>query len=406
MHTPITGIVAEYNPLHLGHQYHIQKARSLSNADGIVVVLSSNFVQRGEPALVSKWDRTRAALKCGADLVLELPLVFSAHSAGVFANAAVDILAMTGIVTNISFGLESPDWQMDKILDILIEEPEPFKFCLKEKLDKGFSFVESRAIALDHIIPGTVEKLKGSNNSLALSYMLRIKQKQYDISPVPVMRLGSCYHEKELAGFSSATAIRKSISNGKVSEALVQLPNFSAEIIKEAIANGRACTSEERLWNLLRSKLISMPPEDISRYAEIGEGIEYLLTEKALKSSSFNEWGRACTSRRYPLGRIQRHGIHILLGLDHWSNRAFQRIGPPYIRVLGMNENGRKMLRRMRKTALLPVITRCGAATSISRIAAKTMKYELTGSEIWEQLVPQGKFGMEHSKKIIISEEY
>ena len=403
MHTPITGIVAEYNPLHLGHQYHMQKARSLSGADGIVVVLSSNFVQRGEPALVSKWERTKAALKCGADLVLELPIVFSAHNAGVFANAAVDILAMTGIVTHISFGLESPDWQMDKILDILIEEPEPFKFCLKEKLDKGCSFVESRATALDHIIPGTAEKLKGSNNSLALSYMLRIKRKKYNITPVPVMRLGADYHEKELMEFSSATAVRKALSKGEVSEALVRLPYFSAEIIKEAIECGRACINEERLWNILRSRLISMSPEDISRYAEIGEGIEYLLIEKALKSSSFTEWGRACTSKRYPLGRVQRHGIHILLGLDHWTNRAFQRIGPPYIRVLGMNENGRKMLRRMRKTALLPVITTCRAASSISKIAAKTMKYELTGSELWEQLIPSGQFGVEHSRKIIIS---
>ena len=148
-----------------------------------------------------------------------------------------------------------------------------------------------------------------------------------------------------------------------------------------------------------------MSPEEISNYAEIGEGIEYLLREKAIGSSSFSQWGKACTSRRYPLGRIQRHGIHILIGLEHWANRAFQRIGPPYIRVLGMNEKGRNMLRRMRKTASLPVITRCGAASSISDTASKVMRYELIGSEIWEQLVSEGEFGKEHSRKIIISGE-
>ena len=383
----------------------MDQARTLSGAEGIIVVLSSNFVQRGEPALISKWERTKAALGCGADLVLELPLVFSAHNAGVFANAAVDILAMTGIVTHISFGLESPDWQMDKILDILIEEPEPFKFCLKEELDKGFSFVESRAAALDRMIPGTAEKLKGSNNSLALSYMLRIKKQNWEIDAVPVKRLGAGYHENELAEFSSATAVRKAISKGKVSEALSQLPDFSAGILNEAIGKGRTCTDEGKLWNILRSKLVSMSPEEISNYAEIGEGIEYLLREKAIVSSSFTEWGKACTSRRYPLGRIQRHGIHILIGLEHWTNRAFQRIGPPYIRVLGMNEKGRNMLRRMRKTASLPVITRCGAASSISDAASKVMNYELIGSEIWEQLVTEGEFGREHSRKIIISGE-
>ena len=351
----------------------MDQARTLSGAEGIIVVLSSNFVQRGEPALISKWERTKAALGCGADLVLELPLVFSAHNAGVFANAAVDILAMTGIVTHISFGLESPDWQMDKILDILIEEPEPFKFCLKEELDKGFSFVESRAAALDRMIPGTAEKLKGSNNSLALSYMLRIKKQNWEIDAVPVKRLGAGYHENELAEFSSATAVRKAISKGKVSEALSQLPDFSAGILNEAIGKGRTCTDEGKLWNILRSKLVSMSPEEISNYAEIGEGIEYLLREKAIVSSSFTEWGKACTSRRYPLGRIQRHGIHILIGLEHWTNRAFQRIGPPYIRVLGMNGKGRKMLRRMSKTAYLNVITRCGAASSIYDAESRVM---------------------------------
>lgn len=405
MHTPITGIVAEYNPLHLGHQYHMEKARSLSGADGIIVVLSSNFVQRGEPALVSKWERTRAALKCGADLVLELPLVFSSHNAGVFAAAAVDILAMTGIVTHISFGLESPDWQMDKILDILNEEPEPFKFCLKEELDRGYSFVESRARALDRMIPGAAEKLRGSNNSLALSYMLRIKQKKWNIYPVPVKRLGAGYHDMELSEFSSATAVRRSLSTGEVDAALARLPGFSAEIIRDSIANGRACTDHGTMWGLLRSKLISLDPEEISCFAEIGEGIEYLLREKAFKSSSFAEWGDSCTSRRYPLGRIQRHGIHILIGLDHWTNRAFQRTGPPYIRVLGMNEMGRKMLKRMRKTSSLPVITRYGAASQISGLAALMMKYELTGAEIWEQLVSKGEYGAEHTRKIIISGE-
>ncbi|HPX03162.1 MAG TPA: nucleotidyltransferase family protein [Synergistaceae bacterium] len=405
MHTPITGIVAEYNPLHLGHRHHMDQARALSGAEGIVVVLSSNFVQRGEPALISKWERARAALDCGADLVLELPLVFSAHNAGVFANAAVDILAKTGIVTHISFGVESPEWQMDKILDILIEEPQPFKFSLKEELDKGSSFVESRAAALDRMIPGTAEKLKGSNNSLALSYMLRIKRQNWKIDAVPVKRLGSGYHENELTEFSSATAVRKAIAAGKVSEALSRLPDFSAGILNDAIKKGRACTDEGKLWNILRAKLISMSPEEISNYAEIGEGIEYLLREKAIVSSSFTEWGKACTSRRYPLGRIQRHAVHILIGLEHWTNRAFQRMGPPYIRVLGMNENGRKMLKRMRKTASLPVVTRCGAASSLSDAASKVMRYELIGSEIWEQLVAKGEFGKEHSRKIIISGE-
>ncbi len=402
MNTPVMGIVAEYNPLHCGHSHHMEKARALTGAQGIVVVLSSDFVQRGEPALISKWDRTRSALACGADLVLELPLVFSSHNAGVFAAAATDILAHTGIVTHISFGLESPDWQMDRILDILIEEPEPFKVALREELQKGKSFVESRAAALDSLVPGTAHELRGSNNSLALSYLLRIKKKGWDMTAVPVRRIGGGYHEDKLLEFSSATAVRKAVSRGEIEEAFACLPTFSADILKEALENGRACTDNSILWKMLRTKLISCDPREISRFAEMGEGVEHLLIENALTSRSFYEWGRKCTSRRYPLGRIQRHGVHILIGLEHWTNRAFQRMGPPYIRVLGMSESGRKMLRRMKRTASLPIITKCGAAFKISEAAASLMRYELIGAELWEQLVPSSMPGTGHKRKIII----
>ena len=155
MHIPVVGIVAEYNPFHLGHLRHLELSRKLSGAQAAVVVLSSDFVQRGEPALLDKWTRAQTALACGADLVLELPAVFSCHNAGVFANAAVDILGSAGIITHLSFGVESPDWDMHKVIDILIEEPQPFKQFLKEYLEKGFSFVEARALALEKLAPGS-----------------------------------------------------------------------------------------------------------------------------------------------------------------------------------------------------------------------------------------------------------
>lgn len=129
---PVAGIVAEYNPLHRGHLHHIKKTRELCAAEAVIAVLSSNFVQRGEPALLDKWTRAEMALRCGIDLVVELPVIFSAHNAGVFANAAVDILAAAGVVTHLSFGAENPDCLADSIIDILLEEPEPFKLSLKK----------------------------------------------------------------------------------------------------------------------------------------------------------------------------------------------------------------------------------------------------------------------------------
>jgi predicted nucleotidyltransferase len=291
-------------------------------------VLSSDFVQRGEPALLDKWTRAQTAVACGADLVLELPSVFSCHNAGVFAGAAVDTLASAGVVTHISFGVESADWDMHKVISILTEEPRAFKRLLKEYLKKGCSFVESRALALEKMLPGSAERLHGSNNTLALSYMLRIKQKDWNLTPVPVQREGSDYNDTELAELSSAAAIRTALTEGRTYEALSSIPPASAASISDAVRTGRACVNHDKLWDLLRTLLLRSSPEELAKYAEIGEGIEYRLKEAALCAQSFAEWTDACTSKRYPAGRIRRHGMHILLGLGHWQNRAFQRLGP------------------------------------------------------------------------------
>ena len=404
MHIPVVGIVAEYNPFHLGHLRHLQLAREHSQAEAVVAVLSSDFVQRGEPAMLDKWTRAKAAAACGADLVLELPAVFSCHNAGVFANAAIDILGSTGVVTHVSFGVESADWDMHKVIDILIEEPQPFKQFLKEYLEKGFSFVEARALALEKLAPGSSLHLRGSNNTLALSYMTRIIQKRWQLVPVPVERTGSGYNDRTMSEFSSAAAVREALADNKTEAALAQTPPPSAAIIKDALSAGRACLGQDRLWNLLRAVILRSDPNELAKYAEIGEGIEHRLKTAALAANSFEEWTDACTSRRYPAGRIRRHGIHILLGLRHWQNRAFQRLGPAYIRPLAMNGTGRQLLHAMRSRASLPVMTKCGAAARISAYAAQIMDYESTACELWEQTVPNGIFGAEHTKKALITE--
>jgi predicted nucleotidyltransferase len=404
MHTAAVGIVAEYNPLHLGHLHHIKEAQRLASAEAAVIVLSPDFVQRGEPALLDKRTRARAALAAGADLVLELPTVYAAHNAGVFANAAVDILAATGAVSHISFGVETPDWKMDRILNILIDEPKAFKLRLKEMLDKGYSYVESRSAALEAFEPGSAEKIRGSNNNLALAYMLRLKRRNYKMTAVPVERIGANYHdtEAEEGETASSTAVRTLLAQGKDKEAMKHLPAFSAELLKEALKNGRAVINNEGLWKVLRPMLLRLRAEEISSVAEVREGIEHRLKREALASRTYEDWTERCSSKRYPKGRIQRHAIHVLLGLGHWTNRSFQRNGPAYIRVLAMNAKGRGLLRTMKESATLPVITRCGEARG--KYAAEMMRFENLASEIWEELAPNGIRGEEHTRKIIIEE--
>ena len=286
---PVVGIVAEYNPFHKGHLLHIRRARELCGAQAAVAVLSSAFVQRGEPALADKWTRAEAALACGADLVLELPVLFSAHNAGVFANGAVDILAAARAVTHLSFGAENPDCLTDSIIDMILEEPEAFKLSLKKHLAEGFSFVEARARAADEIIPGSARVLAGSNNTLALAYMARIKKKSYALAPLPVLREGAAYNSERLEEISSAAAIRRALRDGRTDEAFASMPEASARIFKRALADGRLCLDYENWRRLLRALLLRARPEELRGFAEISEGIEYKLRDEALSARSFSD---------------------------------------------------------------------------------------------------------------------
>ena len=205
----VVGIIAEYNPLHNGHTYHLTTARDMSAADAVVVALSSHFVQRGEPAFLDKWQRTRMALSCGADLVLELPCLFSCANAGIFANAGVDILARTGLVTHLSFGMENPCSELDTIAAILVQEPPLFKEKLRFFLDAGYSFVEARSRAVEALLPQGKGFLGGANNSLAVAYSCRVLSGQYGLVLVPVLRKGKGYHDPTPDALASATALRE-----------------------------------------------------------------------------------------------------------------------------------------------------------------------------------------------------
>ena len=400
---PVVGIVAEYNPFHKGHLLHIRRARELCGAQAAVAVLSSNFVQRGEPALADKWMRAQIALAYGADLVLELPVIFSAHNAGVFANGAVDILAASRSVSHLSFGAETPHCLTDSIIDMILEEPKPFKLSLKKHLDEGFSFVEARSRVADELIPGSGSVLAGSNNTLALAYMARVKKKNYKLTPLPVKRAGAEYNSDELEEISSATAIRRALREGRDGEAFDAVPEESARLLKSALGDGRLCIDHGNWWKLLRAVLLRASPEELRGFAEISEGIEYRMREAALSARSFDEWTDACTSKRYPAGRIRRAAVHAALGFGHWFNRAAQRLGPPYIRPLAMNETGRALLHEMKKNAALPIVTTYGQAARISPYAAECARFELLACEMWEELVPCGHFGEEHKRRIIIA---
>ena len=389
----VVGIVAEYNPFHNGHAYHIRKAVEQSEAQAVVVVLSSNFVQRGEPSFQDKWSRSATALECGADLVLELPVPFSCHNAGVFAKGAVGILASTGVVSHLSFGMEREIPRLEEILDILLHEPLPFKEKLKSSLMQGMSYVEARASAIDAIVPGAKEALSTPNNNLALAYLLEVRKRRVSLGITPVLRAGSGFHSLELGPLASASAIRKELRTGNIERVKGSMPESSFRRLEKDIKEGHCTVDEWRLFSAYRLILARSTREELSRVAEMGEGFEAGMKEAIVHSTDLEDLFSRCVSKRYPRGRVCRHFVHALLGFEHWENRAFQRLGPPCIRVLGANRTGRRILREIRREATLPVLCRCDE-TNKGPINS-LMALERRATEIWETLTSSPRLDAE-----------
>jgi predicted nucleotidyltransferase len=294
---------------------------------------------------------------------------------------------MTGIVTHLSFGMEEPDAPLALIAEALIDEPPRFKTTLKACLDDGYSFAEARAMAAESVIPGAGRVLSSPNNTLAHEYAVRILERGYSISPVPIKRIGEGYHGMGRHFFASATWIRSMLRNGNQTPCETgAIPAPAVAVLDREIRSGRCLTSLDAFWRILGTVLVREKRSALAGYAEMREGIENLLAEKARESLSFDSFANACTSRRYPKSRIQRHAVHVLLGFEHIANRRAQREGPPYIRVLGLDSKGRELLRRMRSETRAPVIFRPqGFPGSYQREIADL---EYRASRIWENLVP------------------
>ena len=211
----VIGIVAEYNPFHNGHRYLIESARKKYPGAAVVCVMSGHFLQRGEPALINKWSRAEMAVHGGVDLVLELPLVFSARSAYYFARASLILLSKTGLVTHLAFGSESGSQQeLEIIARLLVNEPTEFRQLLKSYLQQGGSFASARALALQSFLDKDTEHiLSQPNNILALAYLRVLEELQLAIEPIIVERQGH-FHSADLNHFASATAIRQSLIQG------------------------------------------------------------------------------------------------------------------------------------------------------------------------------------------------
>ncbi|WP_333859124.1 nucleotidyltransferase [Clostridium sp.] len=364
----ITAIIAEYNPFHNGHKYHIEKTKSITECEGIVAIISGNFVQRGTPSIIDKWNKTKMALSNGVDLVLELPALYSLSSAEFFAHGAVSLLENLGVVKNLCFGSECEDIKLLNFIgEILCEEPEELKSRLKEKLHRGMSYASARGNALEEFLynkhalkNNSIAKLLHSpNNILAIEYCKSLAKLKSTITPIAIKRIGNSHNSIYVNhNFSSAASIRHFLKEGNSVEELEKvLPYNILCMLKDLSNSNYKFTFEDSLLPYLKYKNLFYG-KNIKYLPDVSEGLENRI-ENALKNSfSYEEVINSIKTKRYAYSRISRILCQFFLGFENLNTKILRKNSCPYARVLGFNTIGMKILREIKENSSIPVYTK------------------------------------------------
>ncbi|MDR2903064.1 MAG: nucleotidyltransferase [Clostridiales bacterium] len=380
----VCGIIAEYNPFHNGHRYQIQKARALSGADAVAVVMSGNFVQRGEPAICDKYIRTKAALQNGADIVFELPVFFAAASAAYFAAAAVGLLDQSGIVDFLCFGSESGDIAaLSAIAEHLSRETADFKSKLNAALKTGLSFPSARQKALGGAFPVPGQP----NDILAIEYLKALKAAESRIKPLAIRRKGAGYHAETLpAGGQnpSASAIRKWIQSTPAGLPLLKtaMPETSLALLAEAIENGNAPNTLDRFSHIFRYLMATERRKDI---LDVNEGLENRMRQFAATDPTISEIAARVKTKRYTHTKIQRAILHTILNISMTDFEKFMNSGGAhYIRVLGFRKEKSAVLAQLKEKAGLPVLLNLKhAKKTLTADGMKMLRHEILTTDIY-----------------------
>lgn len=378
------GIIAEYNPFHNGHAYHIERARTLAGGGSIVAVMSGSFVQRGEPAAFDKFTRTAMALHGGADMVLELPELFSLACAERFALGGVRILAASGIVDKLCFGSESGDIAA-------LRRAADSKLCgdaLSAALNSGLSYPAAAAMQLRTC--GIGIDSAAPNDVLGIEYIRALNRIAPDIRPFAVQRIGAGYNETALsANFASASAIRAALSelnacspaarDDALSAISRSVPPFVFSEIEKQISESCAPAALSGLSQAVLYKLRCMSAAELSSIADVSEGLENPILRAAKSASSVSELLECVKTRRYTLARLKRILLNALLDItreqqDYAARDDSFEDSALYIRVLGVRKNKLHLLSELQECASLPVILRYSDAEALPPAARRTLE--------------------------------
>lgn len=371
------GVIAEYNPFHNGHMYHLKKIKEMFPNEEIVAVISSSFTQRGEPSIINKWDKTDICLKAGIDLVIELPYVFSTESADYFSYGALTILEKLG-VDKFVFGSETNDIDIfKKIVDIQLNN-EDFDKLVKIYLKFGNNYPTALSLALKDL---DGEVLTLPNDLLGISYVKIIKENNYKIKPFCIKRT-SDYNSLSIDNnISSATAIRKALEENKDVSSLV--PDFVLEKFSEL-------HFKEEYFKFLKYKI--MLDDNLERYQTVDEGLGFKLKKEIISSTSYDELIEKIKSKRYTQNRINRMLNHIICNFTKEKKSKCQNL--EYIRILGFNDKGQIFINKNKKKCDLPIIS------NFSKNKSVMMEQEFIATLVYASILDEKR------KKELIEKEY
>lgn len=329
-------IISEYNPFHFGHLYHLNESISQTDTDFKVAIISGNFVQRGEPSIINKWEKAKVALSAGFDLVLELPTLYAISSAENFASGSIKIADQIGS-NYISFGTESGDLEKLKKLSSLINKNEKeYITNVKGKIAEGFSYPKSQELVIDKMFGNEFLGVCKPNNILGLEYLKSLNAISSNITPITVKR------DLDKSSSSDIRTLLRT-SGFKIEDLKNSIPDFSYEVLAENIENGNAVLSLKAFEKEIIYILRTIDNEKLKNIPDIPENMLSNLKKIACSTNSLDELITALKNKSITQARIQRILLYILLGITKSDMELSKRI-TPYVRVLGMNENGKKIL--------------------------------------------------------------
>ncbi len=373
----ITGVICEFNPFHNGHEYLLKKIKE-DGASHIAVCMSGNFTQRGEPAVYNKYDRCRAALQCGADLVIELPVTFALSGAERFAWGGVSLLDSLGCIDELFFGSESGDTALLSRAAAAADAPELSELIVKN-LSGGMTFAAARQAAVAELCgEGLSAVLSQPNNILGVEYIRALNRLGSSIKPVSVLRMGVSHDSGDVSGnFASASYIRGMI--GKDQDISKFVPEKAYDIFSGTDDPPPPGGRKEKLIPMLLYRLRMMSAEETAGLPEISEGLENRIYSAVRKAVGYEELVGLIKSKRYTRARIERILMYALLGFRKESLPE----KPGYIRVLGFNERGREILRLAGKNNRLPIIMKYSDIKKHSRMIHEEYETECRADDIY-----------------------